>query len=347
MKVLVLGTYTLDTYTRGKTLIKGLRKNNVDTEVFLESGGFKYFKILWRVLRGGYDAIIVNGRIALFISKIFSRKPVIFDFIISSYETQVIDRKVVKENSLKAKLLWLSDEYSCKFADLTLMINEEYINFAVSEFRVPKEKFKIAYVGADEEIFYPREPEKNTGGFIVEFHGSFIPHQGIEFIINAAEILRNEREIKFLLIGSGQMFDTIKDKVREKNLDNVSLPGWIKYENLPQYISNADVCLGVFGTMTKTEKSMPHKAFEVIAMKKPLITMRSKATEELFKDKDDVILVDPGNPKELASAILLLKNDAKLREKIAENAYMLFQKKFISKKIGEEVKKYLEEVTSS
>ena len=42
MKALIIGTYDLNTYTRGKVLINGLRKNDVDVKVFLKTDKFKY-----------------------------------------------------------------------------------------------------------------------------------------------------------------------------------------------------------------------------------------------------------------------------------------------------------------
>lgn len=340
----MLGVYNPDTYTRGKVLYKGLKENDIDVELFLRTDKLKYIKIIKRLIQGNYGVIIANGRIVLFLSKIFSRKPVIFDFFISAYDTLVLDRKIVKENSLKAKVLWWSDKYSCKFADVNLMINREYLNFIVNEFKVQREKCRVLYLGADKEIFYPKKTEKNKRYFVVEFHGSFIPLHGIETIIDAAEILRNKKDIKFVLIGTGQMFELINKKVKEKKLNNVSLIGWVNYENLPKYLQEANVCLGIFGVTKKAKRCITHKVFEIMAMRKPLITMRSRANKEIFKDKEHVVLCKPGDPKALAESIQLLKNDAKLRETISRNSYKLFREKFTTKKIGEELKNYLKEV---
>lgn len=347
MKVLVLGTYNLDTYTRGKVLYKGLKENNTNVELFLRTDKLRYFKIIKRLIQGNYDAVIANGRIVLFLAKIFSRKPVIFDFFISAYDTQVLDRKIVPKNSLKAKLLWLGDKYAGKFADLNLMINYTYLDFTVTEFNIPREKFRVLYLGADEGTFYPKKIKKDKKDFIVEFHGSFIPLHGVETIIDAAEILKKEKDIEFVLIGKGQMFDFAKERIIRKDLSNVKLAGWVDYSKLPEKINIADVCLGIFGTTPKAKRCITHKVFEIMAIEKPLITMRSRANEELFTNKKNAILVTPGNPKELAAAILSLKKDAKLREKIAKNSYNLFREKFTAKKIGNELKKYIKEITSA
>jgi glycosyltransferase involved in cell wall biosynthesis len=53
------------------------------------------------------------------------------------------------------------------------------------------------------------------------------------------------------------------------------------------------------------------------------------------------------NPQALAQAILLLKRNRSLREKIAEEGYLSFQNKFSSRVIGATVKSYLTEVISA
>ena len=53
------------------------------------------------------------------------------------------------------------------------------------------------------------------------------------------------------------------------------------------------------------------------------------------------------NPEALAQSILLLRNDAKLRKKIARNGYALYKKKFTPNAIGKELKANLEDWLSS
>lgn len=342
MKVLMLGTYRFEGYSRAKVLYKGLIQNNINTELFLRDDKLRYFKIIKRLIEGNYDIILANGRIVLFLTKFFSRKPVIFDFFISAYDTQVIDRKLVKENSLRARILRLLDKYSCEFSDLAIMINEAYLNFVVNEFKVPREKCRVLAKGADDSVFYPKKIKKESKDFIVEFHGSFIPLHGIETIIDAAEILKDKEDIKFMLIGRGQMFDFIEKKIKEKNLKNISLLGWVKYENLPEYMSKADVCLGIFGTTEKASRCITHKVFEAIAMGKSVITEKNDAVKNFFKDGENIVLCEAGNPKQLAEKILLLKNNKQLREAIGRNAYNLYTEKFTPGKIGKELKNILE-----
>lgn len=336
MKVLMVGHYSLGDYSRGKILYKGLRKNNVKVDIFLGKGKLKYFKIARRIIKNDYDIIIATGTITLFVSKLLSRKPVIFDAFISNYDTLVCDRKIVPKNSLKAKLLWLGDKYSCKFADKVIVDTEEHKNYFISEFSLDEGKFNVIPIGADDEIFYPKEVEKSKK-FNVTFIGSFIPLQGIEYIIKAAKILENEK-IEFNFVGYGQTFEKMQDFSQELRVRNINLLGWQSPERVPLFIAEADVCLGIFGITDKAKRVIPNKVFETIAMRKPLITGDTPAVRRFFRDRKNCILCKIGDPKAIADAILELKNNPKLREKIAENGYTLFRKNFSIEKIGEKIR---------
>jgi glycosyltransferase involved in cell wall biosynthesis len=80
-------------------------------------------------------------------------------------------------------------------------------------------------------------------------------------------------------------------------------------------------------------------------MKKPLITGDTPAIREVgIADRRHALLVELGNPRALADAILELKEDERLKRRIAEGGYALFKEKFTPKAIGERLKNIIEEV---
>jgi glycosyltransferase involved in cell wall biosynthesis len=116
---------------------------------------------------------------------------------------------------------------------------------------------------------------------------------------------------------------------------------------MADFIRPADVCLGVFGDSPKAQRVVPIKVFVALAMGKPVITGDSPAAREVLTHGTDAILCEMANPHALAQAILLLKGNRPLREKIAREGYLSFQNKFSPRVIGATVKKYLAEVISA
>ena len=60
-------------------------------------------------------------------------------------------------------------------------------------------------------------------------------------------------------------------------------------------------------------------------MKIPMITCESPAIKELFNNYENILLCKSSDPESLADAILELKNNIKLRERIKQNGYVLFK----------------------
>ena len=58
---------------------------------------------------------------------------------------------------------------------------------------------------------------------------------------------------------------------------------------------------------------------------------------EVFKDGEEILFSEPGDPQSLSMSIKRLKNDPDLRKKLAVRGKNLIQKDFTSRKIGEKL----------
>jgi len=306
---------------------------------------FIYIRLMIRYIQlEDHDAVVVgyNGYFDMPLAKLLAkirRKPLIFTPVFPLYETSVEDREYINKTSIKSKVIHFIDEISCRFADLIIIETDSYMNYYCREFKIPKEKFFKLPLGADETNYFPQEQEtqRNDSNHLkVLFYGKFIPLQGISYIIEAAKLLEKEEEIEFEIIGSGQLSENIKNLAENLNIKNVSFINWVNYTELPNHIQKADICLGIFGTTHKAQRGIPIKVYESLAMKKPVITGNSPAIREVFKHRVNSILCEMGNPKALAESILLLKENKKLREDVAEAGFKLYQDLFSSRRITKE-----------
>jgi glycosyltransferase involved in cell wall biosynthesis len=367
MIVLYFGTYSKGQgYSRNRVLIKGLKENRVEVKechIDLWKGRldklkgirelkyalsliprfiFAYLQLVLRFFRvGSYDLIIVGyaGHIDVFLAKILNflrHKPLVFDAFLSLYDTTVNEFKVAGEGSWKAKIIWLLDRYSCLIADAVLLDTEAHIKYFVEEFKLPYKKFIAVCVGQDDELFKPSEFRKENNDFNVLFFANFTALHGTEYIIQAAKILEPYKDIHFTLIGNSPLYDKIYNLAKELSLANTTfIRDFLPYEALRQYIGSADVCLGIFGTTEKAKKVVPCKIYDCLAMAKPVITADSKAVGEILTDRENIILCQAGNAESIARAIILLRDNPALRQKVANQGYQLFCQKFTPKHITE------------
>lgn len=332
MTVCYFGIYNPD-YSRSRVLINGFRQNGINiVECNSRKHGFwKYFDLFkkhWKI-RKKYDLMLVGfpGYQAIVLARWLANKPIIFDAFTSLYDSMVFDRRIVKQNSSRAKYYWFLDWLSCWLADKIIIDTQAHIGYFVKNFKAKPEKFIRVFVGTDDRIMKPREKRIINDYFLVCFYGSYIPLQGAKYILEAAKILQEEN-IRFNIIGS-----KIKEAFKGCNLSSVNFMDDVPYEILPQYLAEADVCLGIFGDTDKARRVIPNKVFDALALGQPVLTGSSPAAKELLIDRENVLFCRLADSRDLAEKIMELKNDIGLREKIAKNGYKLFSEKLTSRKI--------------
>ena len=358
MRVCFFGGYE-PRYVRNIIIKEGLIKNGVEVVECHTKSKFKFwlrYPILFfkhlKFFPVKYDLVFVPAfrhkdvPLAKLIG-LLTNKPVVFDPLVSRYETKVLDQKKVAPYSMQARHNFNIDKLSFKLADVVLVDTFTHAGYYAKEFGIDRSKFHRVPIGVPDELsslFKTGGEEESRKGsdFLVQFYGSFLPLQGIEHIVQAARIVeRKDRTIRFELIGSGYTFPMIKGLIDELELKNMVLRDWVPFSELPEVVSRADICLGIFGNTDKAKRVVPNKVFQCLSLKKPVITGRTPAILEFFVDRENILLCEPGNAASLANAIMLLKENEELRARIAENGYKLIRENFTSELIGKQVKEIL------
>lgn len=315
--------------SRNRIFIKGLRQNDVRVIecVSRQKGVGKYFNLIkkhWQIKKQ-YDVMIVGfpGYQAMLLARILTCRPIIFDAVESFYDS-IVDRGIAKPGSLAATYCWILDWLACHLADRVILDTSVQIDYFVKTFGIRRAKFQRIFIGSDDEAVYPLKKIESGGPFLVHFHGAFNPAQGVEFIIRAANLLEKEN-IKFNIIGRGQTYKDIRKLAQELRVINVNFIDSVGYEELREYMAQADVCLGIFGQTERARRAIPNKVYEALAAGKAVITGETPAIKELLINKKNVLFCNMADPEDLANKILELKNNNDFRLSIASGGYNLFK----------------------
>lgn len=344
MTVCYFGIYK-SSYTRNSTLIRGLKENSVEVIECntREASNKKYWQLIKKhqQIKNSYDVMVVGfpGQtimpLAWVLAKLY-RKKIIFDAFVSLYDSIILDRKQYSKKSIKSLKYWLLDWFSCKLADIVLLDADEHAKYFMKTFKIRPEKLKRILVSCDDSVMYPRENKNLYDYFLVHFHGTYIPIQGVEYIMEVANILKNEN-IKFNIVGRLKDYHLEIEKVKAWGLTGVNFIDFLPYRNLAEKINEADVCLGMFGKTEKAFRCGAFKITEAMACKKPVITGETPALREFLKDRESVLFCRMADAKDLAAKILELKNNSELRKKIADGAYRIYQNLLTPKAIAKEL----------
>lgn len=310
-KILFITTKNLD-YIRNTQEIRLLKEYTSEVTV-VGSVHKKYLNRLLAVYKkllitdiSCYDKIVIGFAPQLILpiwKKKFKKKYLIIDFFISMYDTFVNDRKVCSERSFLAKFLKWLDVYTIKCADRIIVDTNAHGEYFAEAFDADQDKMITLYLEADKDIYYPHEVEKPArlqDKKIVLYFGSVLPLQGVDIVLDAFDLLKDDKRFYFYMIGK------VGEKYRKPQSDNIEYIEWLSQKELSDYIAVADVCLaGHFNKdIAKAHRTIPGKAYIYHAMQKKMILGDSRANHELYDESEQIYYTPMGDAQALAQTII-------------------------------------------
>ena len=159
--------------------------------------------------------------------------------------------------------------------------------------------------------------------FKVVYFGTLGKANAIDYIIDVAELLKNEVHIEFIIIGRGAMDKFITESIRKKSLSNVHFLGAFNMEITSQIVNFCDLSLVTFSSYPILGTNSPNKLFDSLSAAKPLIVNSPGWTKDLVNDHNCGIYVNTNEPGECANSIKELSTDPVRVKTMADNARFL------------------------
>jgi len=88
------------------------------------------------------------------------------------------------------------------------------------------------------------------GKFVAIHAGSMGEANGLDYIVKAAEKLKNAKEIVIILTGDGMTKPRLEKYCKENNLNNVLFTGKVSKKDIPSLISHSNITITSFETLT-------------------------------------------------------------------------------------------------
>jgi colanic acid biosynthesis glycosyl transferase WcaI len=176
---------------------------------------------------------------------------------------------------------------------------------------VPRER--IGYLPNSAEAFYRRVPRAADGaqerelprGFRVVFAGNIGAAQDFATILGAAELTRERKDIKWIVLGDGRMRAWVEDEVRVRGLqDTLHLLGQRPAESMPGYFAQADVLLATLRREPIFAYTIPSKLQSYLACGRPVVAALEGEGGRIVKEAGAGWAVAAEDPRALADAVL-------------------------------------------
>ncbi len=174
----------------------------------------------------------------------------------------------------------------------------------------------------DPSCTQPSSALEEYGGLRIVTVGSVNPRKGLDILIQAAKFLepqsQSDAKIHFFIVGpiydSQQGYgDRLRQAVDAENL-NVHFLGY--REDVPEILEAADLYV-----CSSSNEASPTAVWEAMAMGVPIVSTDVGDVSHFVQgEKPCGLVVPPGDPTELASAISSLIEDRRKRKRYSENA---------------------------
>lgn len=265
-----------------------------------------FFKLLFIkkdiLLSNDLDTLLSN----YLISKIFNKKLVYDSHELFTEVPELISRPKIQK-------IWLAIENHI-FPKLqnVYTVNDEIAKFYGDKYQIPVKVIRnIAPKLKNKKIDLSLSEKIKGKDKMLILQGSGInKDRGAE---EAIKMMKYLDHIILYIIGGGDIFDQLKDMVKELKLeDKVFILNKMPYDELMEYTKIADLGLSLDkGTNLNYEYSLPNKIFDYIQAEIPLFVSNRVVVAKIIKENEIGFVTDSHDPKVMAKQIDILLKDSK------------------------------------
>ncbi len=307
------------------------------------------------VLRGRYDVIFVNspplfvGAAGLALSYL-RRTPFVFEVQDLWPESAVAMGELNNPRFIRWAT-WLEER--CYARAHRIIAVTDGIYHRLRERGYAEEKLALIENGSNTELFRPR-PEEGArlraewglqDKFIALYGGIIGLAQGIETLVETARLLVNEPDVHIILVGDGPRRSAIEELIQAYRLPNLSfLPGQ-PLEAMPSFISAADVTLVPLRNVELFHGARPTKMFDSWACQRPTIVSVAGEARRIMEEAQAGLAAEPENPRDIARAILALRDDPEKRRQYGLNGQRYVDAHYSLQAMARKLEQVLQEAT--
>jgi len=282
---------------------------------------------LWRAAKPDY--IFVESpplflSFSAFLAGLLWRAPFIFN-VADLWPDVVVDGGFMKDSFIVSCLRKL-ERWSYRRAAYVNAVTDGILTVLREKKAVPEEKLLFLPNGVDTQKFYPSLPDEDlqkklglAGKQIVLWAGTLGYAHGLDNVLLAAKLLKDQPDLHFLFVGDGSARAGLLRLHQQLQLENVTFREPVTLDEVPSYYSISFCGLASLIDIPAYHGARPSKLFPALACGKPLIFVGKGEAARLVQRAEAGIVVPPGDAQLLADAVLGLARNPTLSGALGEN----------------------------
>ena len=202
---------------------------------------------------------------------------------------------------------------------------------------VLKQEKTIAVIpnSSDTEFFRPNingsmiRQQRDWGDKLVLLHfGAMGKANGLEFVIDAAERLKSNTDIHFVLLGDGNEKASLTKRVDQSGLTNIEISSSVPKTELPAIIAACDVSIVIFADYPILQYNSANKFFDSLSAGKPVLLNYSGWQREILEDNAAGFGCDLCNIEEFVERVLYINSHRDQLAEMGRSARRIAEEKF-------------------
>lgn len=283
-----------------KEIIKKLKANRIEKIDFIH-----VHDLFWSYL-------------GLHISKMFKSK-LILDFH-ENYPEAFAQWTKVSSLKVRTKKLLINSDKLKKY-EMEMIPKADKVILVVDEARKRFEnvfsdnKFVIVSNTERPEDWEYSDLERPKDKLIISYIGGIGLHRGIDTVLKGMSYL--DENYLLYIVGvdkKNPYYEIINSLKNENNKNNIILEEWIPFNKVQEYINKSHICLVPHNKNEHTETTIPHKLFQYMAMKRPVLVSDVSPLKRIVHETKAGEVFKAGDPRSFAQKIKDMSNFERLLE---------------------------------
>jgi len=205
--------------------------------------------------------------------------------------------------------------------------------------------------GVDPAMFDPRaaglelrEAHELLDKFIVMYAGAHGMSNDLEVALEAAQLLQEEPDIAWVLVGDGKEKPALIAKSEALGLRNVVFLPPVPKTRMAETLAAADVCLAILKPIPMYATVFPNKVFDYMAAGRPVLLAIDGVIRGVVEEAGCGIFIPPGNPTALAAGVRRLAEDRAGARTMGLRGRLYVEEKFDRAKLAGDLAELIEEM---
>lgn len=200
-----------------------------------------------------------------------------------------------------------------KMLDHLILVTDEAKEYYEQHYDVLGSKITVIenFPQLDQILVWPIDEEiveKYRNKKMLVYYGDSGLRRGTDTIIEAARILKNEKELHFVIIGTSREQEKLISLREQYGLNNVELTGEMPIEKAISYFKASIAGLCPFLRNIHHDTTYANKLFQYMAFSKPVIVSDCTAQVNVVEHSHCGLIHEAGNAQDLADKVLELVN---------------------------------------